>query len=173
MEEKEEEFFYEVECIKELAKKAKELRNNFKTMGSCMIYPQNIKIGSLEKFLYSDIVTTFQVGDTSIGHIDEKYGPIEGEKVFIQLVEDRDVYFDIDEVNNIFDLYQIRKQIKDDLNIRLGGKILDCHSSSKIRINKKTLEAHPDFKNLASPISLKQLKKEIGYRRRGLGDIEC
>ena len=153
------------ELQKEFAKKAEELRSNFKTMGSCMIHPKNIKLGSLEKCIYSNVVPTLSIEDfagiVSIGHIDEKYEPIEGEKVLVELEEGRGVYFDIDKVNNIFDLYQLRKQINDDLSITLGEIFLDCYASSKIRINSESLRAHPRFEGLDTPISLKQLKKEL------------
>lgn len=150
---------------KENRKKAKELRSNFKTMSSCMIYPQNIKIASLEKCIYSKVLPQFSMEDfagvVSFGYVSEEYEPIEGEKVLIQLSDDCDVYFDMDEVNNIFDLYHLRKQINNDLSITLDGKILDCYRGSKIRINRESLRAHPKFEYQNKPISLKQLKKEL------------
>lgn len=137
------------------------LKNNFKTMNRCLIHPSNIKIGNLEKCIYSRMEPQVYFMGMSFGCIDEKYEPIEGEKLFIQISKDYDLYVDLDEINSDKDLNEIRKQITIE-GIITGKKILGC-SNGKIRIDRKTLHPHPYFneRKIDAPISLKMLKKTI------------
>ena len=152
---------------KQKRRKAADLKKNFRTMDSCMIHPTNIKIGSLEKCIYSRVINEcFGIG-IGFGQIDEKLEPIDGQKVFIQIKPTSNLFVDLDQINSNKDLREIRKKINLDGSITLGGKILDCFTG-KIRVDRKSLHTHPYFEenNIDTLVSVKQLKKIVEELRK-------
>lgn len=152
--------------IKQKRKKAAELKKNFKTMESCMIHPSNIKIGSLEKCIYSRMITESFIMGIGFGHIEEKYEPIEGEKVLIEVKPNSGLYVNLDDINSNKDLREIRKQIREN-GIIVNGKIIEC-SFGKIRIDRRTIRQHPYFQenSIDTPVSIKELKKIVSESRK-------
>jgi len=146
---------------KEKRKESRQLRNNFITFDKCMISPKNIQIGSLEKCIYSKMVESFSFMGSSFGHIDEKYEPIEGEKVLIKISDEYDYYFELDKVNTLTNLCKIRKGIAKDGGIYVNGELISCYHG-KIRIDEKTLQAHPLFEEVKDEkISLRKVKQML------------
>lgn len=150
--------------------KYKDMKNNFKTMDSCEIYPSSIKIGSVEKYDYTwTVVPVMQYGFSMNSGIEYEeringYQPIEEEKVLIELFPDSDIYIDLDQINNNRDLRKIRKSIRRK-NIRIGKRLLDC-ADREIRVKKDSI--HPYFINsfMDEPITIKQLKKLVKEKQR-------
>lgn len=145
----------EKEQEKERERKYNKLIDNYKSMNKCMIHPSSIKIGCLEKCTESMVIH-----ENGYDRAIDIYQIIPGEKVFIEVKPNSELYFDIDEINSNKDFEEIRNKIHID-SITLGGKILSC-TSGKIRINRESLRAHPFFENsIDTPVSIKQLKRIV------------
>lgn len=149
----------EKEKKKERERKYNKLIDNYKSMNKCMIHPSSIKIGCLEKCVESRIVH-----EKGYDRPIEIYQIIPGEKVFIEVKPNSELYVDIDDINSNKDLEEIRSKIHID-GISLGGKILSCNSG-RIKINSESLRAHPLFQNSDTKVNIKELKKIVSESRK-------
>lgn len=152
--------------LKQIKKERKKrIRQQFKSMNSCMINPSDIKIGKLKRCIDSKYISHLTIsdfaGELSFGHIEEEFEPIAGEKILIKVDPKEDFYVDLAEINNNKDLRSIRKSIDDD-GLIIDEKIL-TYFSGKIRVCKETLRNHPYLEDelITKPINIKKLKKYL------------
>lgn len=145
--------------------KYKTLKDNFKSMDTCVIHPSSVKIGNLEKlgYAYTMVPWTEEMNLSNFyffttNHY-EYYEPILGQRVLIELIPDSDVYVDLDQIKNNLDLYQIRFCIRKN-RIILSRMTFGC-TTGITRVVKSSLI--PYFENCLddTPISIKKLKKII------------
>lgn len=145
------------EYNKQVKKEIKEIKKNYKNMDSCLINPQNLRIGNIEKCIFSKMIATSSIGETSFGYVAETYMTEEDEKLLVKLSPNRELYVDVDKINSNKDLRDLKKQITIK-GITIGDKILGC-TSGNIRIKKETLHSHPYFDITCIKYNFKQLKR--------------